>query len=178
MQRLNHKTAVLLTAAILTSSILAGGSLTASAIGPGPGGFGGPNQAIETAAELAYSGPVLVVDGEVYGTGNTNGGSCLLNNAIEYQHGVVLSLSQSGLDDSKIDSSHAKVELSAGDGYTVNELKFNATQLVGTWQNGQLKYNLTSEDLMWNNDGYAITAQSGCGRERSCFGGDGITTSI
>lgn len=56
---------------------------------------------------------------------------------------------------------------------TATELKFAGTSLPGAWQDGRLSYGLKAGDLVWNNDGYAITAESGCGREWSCFGGDG-----
>ncbi len=85
---------------------------------------------------------------------------------------MTLSLSQD-VDDSKIDSSNAKVELVAGDGYTTTELCFAATQLTGSWQNGQLEYTLGVDDLTWDNSQYAITETSGCSSEWSCFGGDG-----
>jgi hypothetical protein len=140
------------------------------------GGFGGPGGLTVQETAPAYQGPTLTVEGEIYGTANTNGGSCVVaspDGSITYESGVTLVLTQDGLDDSKIDSSNAKVELVDGDGYTVSELKFTANSLTGTWKNGKLEYSIGSNDLTWNNDAYAITAQSGCGREWSCFGGDG-----
>ena len=186
MRGLKRKTAIILASAVVTTSILAGGTLTAFAAGPdgagipgelppmgffepGPSGSGG---APETQAAPAYTGPVLNVSGEIYGTADTAGASCLIDGGICYEHGVTLSLSQD-VDDSKIDSSNAKVELVAGDGYTTTELCFAATQLTGSWQNGQLEYTLGVDDLTWDNSQYAITETSGCGREWSCFGGDG-----
>ena len=76
---------------------------------------------------------MLNVSGEVYGTADTAGGSCLIDGGICYEHGVTLSLSQD-VDDSKIDSSNAKVELVAGDGYTTTELCFAASKLSGSWE--------------------------------------------
>lgn len=186
MRGLKRKTAIILASAVVTTSILAGGTLTAFAAGPdgagipgelppmgffepGPSGSGG---APETQAAPAYTCPVLNVSGEIYGTADTAGASCLIDGGICYEHGVTLSLSQD-VDDSKIDSSNAKVELVAGDGYTTTELCFAATQLTGSWQNGQLEYTLGVDDLTWDNSQYAITETSGCGREWSCFGGDG-----
>ena len=130
MRGLKRKTAIILASAVVTTSILAGGTLTAFAAGPdgagipgelppmgffepGPSGSGG---APETQAAPAYTGPVLNVSGEIYGTADTAGASCLIDGGICYEHGVTLSLSQD-VDDSKIDSSNAKVELVAGDGY-------------------------------------------------------------
>ena len=77
--------------------------------GPGgPGGFGGPGAVVEETTPV-YQGPKLTVEGEVYGSACTNGGSCVVANAdhsdIQYEKGVTLVLSQDGLDDSKIDSS-------------------------------------------------------------------------
>lgn len=190
MRKQNQKLASLLLAAAMTGTILAGGCLTAAAAGPeggfggpgGPGGgmgdfggFGGPGGGGAPAVvEPVYQGPALTVEGEIYATGDTQGSSCLVDaGALQYVQGVTLVLTQDGLDDSKIDSSNAKVELVAGDGYTTTELKFSATSLTGEWKDGRLTYGLKTGDLVWNNDEYAITAVSGCGREWSAFGGDG-----
>lgn len=183
MRNLNRKAAALLLTAAMATTVLAGTALAAGPDGPGgPGGPGGPSGpggfgSAPAVVEPVYQGPKLTVEGEIYGTANSNGGSCIVvegnTDPIQYESGVTLALTQEGLDDSKIDSSNAKVELVAGDGYTVSELKFSATSLSGAWQNGRLSYSLNAGDLVWNNEGYAITAQTGCGREWSCFGGDG-----
>ncbi len=179
MRKRIQKAASMLLAAAIAGSMLAGGCLTAAAAGPdgGPGGLGGPGGSAPIAVEPAYQGPALTVEGEVYGTADTQGGSCLVassdGSGIRYEKSATLVLTQDGLDDSKIDSSNATVELVAGDGYTTSELKFAATRLEGEWKDGRLDYTLRSGDLVWNNDGYAITAETGCGREWSCFGGDG-----
>lgn len=180
MKQTNRLVAALALTAVLAGTAFSGAAMAAGPDGfggpGGPGGFGGPGAAVEETTPV-YQGPKLTVEGEIYGSACTNGSSCVVANAdhsdIQYEKGVTLVLSQDGLDDSKIDSSRAKVELMSGDGYTVNELKFAATSLNGTWENGRLNYSLASTDLIWNNDGYAITADSGCGREWSCFGGDG-----
>lgn len=77
-----------------------------------------------------------------------------------------------GLDDSKIDSSAAVVEIAPGDGYLPEELVLSKTTLDGSWSDGKLVYTLDPGDISWNMDGYPL-ADENSGREWSCFGGDG-----
>lgn len=76
------------------------------------------------------------------------------------------------IDDSKIDSSKAVVEIAPGDGYLPEELNLSKTSLDGSWSSGKLTYALEANDLSWNMDGYPL-ADENSGREWSCFGGDG-----
>lgn len=76
------------------------------------------------------------------------------------------------IDDSKIDSSKAVVEIAPGDGYLPEELSLSKTSLDGSWSSGKLTYALEANDLSWNMDGYPL-ADENSGREWSCFGGDG-----
>lgn len=76
------------------------------------------------------------------------------------------------IDDSKIDSSKAVVEIAPGDGYLPEELGLSKTSLDGSWSSGKLTYALEANDLSWNMDGYPL-ADENSGREWSCFGGDG-----
>lgn len=127
MRNLNRKAAALLLTAAMATTVLAGTALAAGPDGPGgPGGPGGPSGpggfgSAPAVVEPVYQGPKLTVEGEIYGTANSNGGSCIVvegnTDPIQYESGVTLVLTQDGLDDSKIDSSNAKVELVAGDGY-------------------------------------------------------------
>lgn len=74
------------------------------------------------------------------------------------------------IDDSKIDSSKAVVEIAPGDGYLSEELSLSKTSLGGSWSSGKLTYALEANDLSWNMDGYPL-ADENSGREWSCFGG-------
>lgn len=76
------------------------------------------------------------------------------------------------VDDSKIDSTKAVVEIAPGDGYAPEELVLSRTTLEGSWAQGKLSYALEAGDLVWNMDGYPLVDENS-GREWSCFGGDG-----
>ncbi|MDO4322694.1 MAG: hypothetical protein Q4C61_09220, partial [Lachnospiraceae bacterium] len=121
--------------------------------------------------------PEVTVEGEVYGSGNTNSASCLVDVTEETlifdEEGAKIVLSMDGLEDDKIDAANAVVSLLPGDGYTINDFNLTADAITGEWSNGTVTYNLKATDFMWNNSGYEITNESGCGLEWSCFGGDG-----
>lgn len=105
-------------------------------------------------------------------------------NRVPYEEGVVIEgnkvqytgdaqLSFEGkIDDSKIDDSNARVTITEGEGYEVDELILHKTKLDGHWENGQNKFTLNSNDLEWNMGNYPLT-DTNSGREWSCFGGDG-----
>lgn len=76
------------------------------------------------------------------------------------------------VDDSKIDSSSAVVELAPGDGYYTDELTLSSTKLDGSWSGGTYLYTLNEGDLTWNMGDYPVNDENS-GREWSCFGGDG-----
>lgn len=78
----------------------------------------------------------------------------------------------SEVDDSKIDSSSAKVELVDGEGYYPSEYVFSATQLDGTWEGGQYIYKLSEGDLELNKSVYPLKDVDS-GREWSALNGDG-----
>ncbi|MDD6065467.1 MAG: hypothetical protein PUD04_02685 [Firmicutes bacterium] len=124
--------------------------------------------------------PVLQVTSNLNGSAYTNGKSTLksaLNTTVDYEEDskAVLTLTMpngSAVDDKKIDSSNAKVELVEGDGYYPSEYKFLATKLTGTWSNGKLEYRLSKGDLELDLDQYP-NVDANSGREWSCLGGDG-----
>lgn len=133
---------------------------------------------ITTDAEVvgSISLPEVTVNGAVTASGNTNGASCLVedeNNQLVFdEEGAQIVLTMEGLEDSKIDTSQVSVAILPGDGYSVNDFILGNSGL-GECSDGKISYNLTAADLKWNNSEYAITQESGCGLEWSCFGGDG-----
>ncbi len=90
---------------------------------------------------------------------------------VTYTGSAVLTLS-GDVDDSKIDSSKAVVELVDGDGYYAEELVLAANTLTGTWKNGTLEYTLKEGDLEWYTGDYNLIDDNS-GREWSVLGGDG-----
>lgn len=91
---------------------------------------------------------------------------------VSYTGSAVLTLDGENLDDSKIDSSNAVVQLVPGDGYYADELILNAATLEGAWENGTLEYTLKEGDLEWNTGDYSFPDENS-GREWSILGGDG-----
>lgn len=91
---------------------------------------------------------------------------------VSYTGSAVLRLFGPGVDDSKIDSSKAVVELLPGDGYYAGELVLKAGSLTGQWKDGALEYTLNTGDLEWYTGDYEYTDHNS-GREWSVLGGDG-----
>ncbi len=125
----------------------------------------------------SYTIPTLTVNSNLYGSVYTHGKSTLKHfygYKPEYDPNskATLTLSMSGLDNSKIKSNFASVKLDDGDGYYANEYTFKPTALSGSWSNGSLNYSLTKGDLEINTSDYLIT-DTNSGREWSCLGGDG-----
>lgn len=124
--------------------------------------------------------PELNITGKIEGSAYTNGKSTLkyaLNTKVDYEKDseVVFSLTMpdgSKIDDSKIDSSQAKVTLIDGEGYYPSEYRFLATKLENTWSNGKQEYRLKQGDLELDLSQYP-NVDSNSGREWSCLGGDG-----
>lgn len=90
---------------------------------------------------------------------------------VEYSGEALMDLGDD-VDDSLIDSSNAVVKITAGDGYSTEELILNATALDGTWENGKYHYTLGENDIEWNTGDYPLKDDNST-REWSCFGGDG-----
>jgi|GEM_PF-2459806 len=140
----------------------------------------GSNGSTGTVTAVTTATPSLSVNSSLYGSVFTYGKSTLkymLNSDIAYTASskAVLSLALSdgtAVDDAKIDSSNAKVELTTGDGYYPSEYSFKATALSGKWSNGSYVYTLSKGDLELNTALYTLTDKNS-GREWSCLGGDG-----
>lgn len=132
------------------------------------------------AADDGYSkDAVISVESNLYGTGNTNGGTCIpreADNDVSYDPEtaavMTVKLADGGsIDPAKLDASKAYVQLDEGDGYYPEDFQFNGTALEGTFENGTLTYHLHDGDLMWVNDpSYEVKLG---GLEWSCQGGDG-----
>ena len=124
--------------------------------------------------------PEVKITGKIEGSAYTNGKSTLkyaLNTKVDYEKdsAVVFSLTMpdgSKIDDSKIDSSQAKVTLVDGEGYYPSEYQFLATKLGNAWRNGKQEYRLKQGDLELDLSQYP-NVDSNSGREWSCLGGDG-----
>ena len=103
---------------------------------------------------------------------------CIKMSPVTYKGTAILDLGEN-LDDSKIDSSNAKVYLIDGNGYYAEELILseNAQKLDGPWEKGKYTYTLNSGDLEWNNWDYYTNIDYerdyNSGREWSMMGGDG-----
>lgn len=91
--------------------------------------------------------------------------------SVTYTGYAELSLGED-VDNSKIDSSNATVELAPGDGYYTDELTLSADKLDGSWSGGTYLYTLDVGDLTWNMGDYPQNDPNSS-REWSCFGGDG-----
>lgn len=90
---------------------------------------------------------------------------------VQYTGEAVLTL-EGSVDDSKIDSSHAVVQIVAGDGYYPEELILHADKLDGAWENGSYHYTLSEGDIEWYTGDYPLRVFNSS-REWSVFGGDG-----
>ncbi|MCD8023212.1 MAG: hypothetical protein LUF30_09670 [Lachnospiraceae bacterium] len=99
-----------------------------------------------SAVAFADGTPTLSVESEIFGTVfNT-----AANQTVDYGDTcAILTLEMDDIDDSKIDSSNATVSLAPGDGYYTEEFIFSGTALTGEWENGQLIYTLSSDDLVY-----------------------------
>lgn len=121
--------------------------------------------------------PAISAEGEVYGSGFSNGMSTVvseLGEGMVYTEGATLVLSLDGLDSSLIDSSAAVVSIADGDGYFVSDYELTNTQVTGEWTDGKLTYMLSTGDLIWSVEGYTEgMLRDGEALSWSCFGGDG-----
>lgn len=125
----------------------------------------------------SYTLPTLSVNSDIQGYAYTHVKSTLkelYGVQVEYDPNTnaTLQLDLATLDNSKIDSSNATIELIDGDGYYASEYIFNATSLTNSWSNGEANYALTTGDLEIDRSGYLLT-DTNSGREWSCLGGDG-----
>lgn len=140
------------------------------AISAGTGAYKGSSTKIGT-----YTIPTLSVVSDLFGSAYTHGKSTLksyLGTDVEYDPNTnaILTLELENLDDNKIDSSKAVVQLDNGDGYYPSEFKFIANSLLNNWTDGVINFNLNHGDLEWDTGDYVI--EHG-GREWSALGGDG-----
>lgn len=144
-------------------------------------GFVGCN----TNKEPDYSDVAKVsVVSDLYGTGFTNGGTCLPDSAkVSYDESTSAKMTVSSnngeeLDLSKLDTSEAYIKIEDGDGYYAYDLKLNGAEL-GNFTNGEYTYHLGNNAFEWVNDAdyfattTSIGGQAQGGLEWSCQGGDG-----
>lgn len=121
--------------------------------------------------------PVISAEGEMYGSGFSNGMSTVVSDPGEgmvYTEGATLVLTMDGLDSGLIDSGAAVVSIADGDGYFVSDYALINTQLGGEWTDGRLTYMLSTGDLIWSVEGYTEgMLRDGEALSWSCFGGDG-----
>ncbi len=124
--------------------------------------------------DVATKADLSVESDTIFGYAYTNGGSCTTSLA-SMSGEVVLQVSPTNgvLKNELIDSSSAKVQLVAGDGYTTEEWTLNANTLTGSWEKGKLTYTMDVNSLVPNNDVGYTGDMGDTSREWSAFGGDG-----
>lgn len=96
---------------------------------------------------------------------------CIHLEPVQYTGSAILDLGD--VDNSKIDSSNAVVEIAEGSGYYADEYILNATTLDGEWVDGKYTYTLSEGDIEFNTWGYDTSADYNSNREWSIMGGDG-----
>ncbi len=112
----------------------------------------------------------------LFGYAYTGGVTCIIEAPLDSMTGeatITLTAEEGKVNDSLIDSSNAVVSIADGDGYHADEMKLTATTLEGEWENGQITYTLSAEDLDWNNEYIYGEDNDSTSLEWSVFGGDG-----